>query len=153
MATDRNGNDMRCRHHVRGGDEIVLGPGEPTEGGFDTVRIESRCRHCWKRFETWDIVTERVPNLVGVQHDPYTYPVEKGVWYRGKAGITTDQARAIQRRNKVLGENHRRSPQGGRLKASIPAALYWAQRRMHGPDYWKEKKNVDRVTKDWGVGK
>lgn len=152
-ATDRNGNSMACQCHVRGEIAEVLGPGKPTEGGFDTVRLLTRCRYCRAEYETWDIVTERVPCLVGVKHDPYTYPTEKGTWYRGRTGITTEEARRIQRQNAILAENHRRSPAGGRLKARIPAALFHARRKTDGMDYWKDKKNIDRVTKDWGVGK
>lgn len=85
------------------------------------------------------------------KHDPYTYPNENGVWFRGKAGITTDQARMIQARNRIRRDWAKRTASGGRLKASIPAALFYGQLKTNGMDYWKDQKNIDRVSKDWAV--
>lgn len=86
------------------------------------------------------------------RHNPYEYPSEKsGAWFQGRAGITTEQARAIQRRNKIRGDNSKRDKYGGRLRASIPAALFFAQKRMHGMQFFQDKRHMDRICKDWEV--
>lgn len=90
---------------------------------------------------------------VSIAHDPHTYPIEKGTWLDGRTGISTDEARRIQATNKVRGEHHKRSKQGGRIKASIPAALFHARRKMHGMDYFKDPKVQAKLEKDWGVGR
>lgn len=151
-ALDRNGNSLKCQAHVREGAPVkILGPGETTPGGFETVRIMVRCRYCRAEYEALDYKVERSRSVTVHAHDPYEYPREKGVWYRGLPGITTDQARQIQRQNKVLADNTRRTKHGGRHRARIPAALFWAHKKMHGIEYWQDKRNVDRVAKDWGV--
>lgn len=85
-----------------------------------------------------------------IRHDPYEYPAEQGVWYKGRCGITPGEARTIQRQNAALSENARESKQGGRLRARIPAALFWAHQKKD-PGYWHDKKNLNRVAKEWGV--
>lgn len=85
------------------------------------------------------------------EHDPYTYPVEKGVWFRGRPGITPEQARMIQERNKIRAATAKRSKSGGRIKASIPAALFYAHNRINGISYWQDPKNVKRIAKDWAI--
>lgn len=113
--------------------------------------VVSRCRKCSAEIRTAAHQPDEGMPEIGIESDPYTYPNENGAWLNGRLGITTGEARAIQRRNKALRENSRRSPQGGYLRASIPAALFWGQQKTHGKDYWKDPKNLAKVTKDWGV--
>jgi hypothetical protein len=122
-----------------------------------SVDLEVRQGRWWCMKCARDVEEERGSKGVGMgtmmlKHDPYEYPSEQGVWHKGRCGITPDEVRAIQRQNAALKENARESKQGGRLRARIPAALFWAQRRAD-PHYWDNKKNLDRVAKDWGISR